>query len=211
MDNWLCSTWNQRPAGDTQEREHWDGRNWDHWSMANIFFSLHSITLSCCLLINFALSRILKLTMHWPTVFLHISFWFQIIHLESCWSFLLHLSCLTLIFLLILTPTLSAPISRLDLWKRLYNFLEDYSDGFTQYQSEQMWGPRNSPQLSRCFLSSGQRAPPLPENRADVNVFNHAPACFLNISPSVPVHLFPPSVFFEITRFQLYETCCYND
>lgn len=56
--------------------------------------------------------------------------------------FFLHLSCLALIFLLILTPTqsVSAPISQLDLWKCLRNFLEDYSDGFIQYQSEQMWG-----------------------------------------------------------------------
>lgn len=37
MGNWQCSTWNQRPAGDGEERERWDGRNWGDWSVSNIF------------------------------------------------------------------------------------------------------------------------------------------------------------------------------
>lgn len=42
---------------------------------------------------------------------------------------------------IILTPTqsVSAPISQLEPWKCLCNFLKDYSDGFIQYQSVQMW------------------------------------------------------------------------
>lgn len=52
---------------------------------------------------------------------------------------------LSLIFLLILIPPLARrarpPISRLDLWKRPSNFLEDYSDGFyTISIRSEMWG-----------------------------------------------------------------------
>lgn len=90
---------------------------------------------------------------------------------------------------------------RLDLWKRLCNFLEDYSDGFTQYQSEQMWGLEIALHRRReMFLKHVVREPP--RNEGDVNVFNHAsPLVFESLSELPPPPLPPTLIFSQVFVF----------
>lgn len=109
---------------------------------------------------------------------------------------------------------------RLDLWKRLCNFLGDYSDGFTQYQSEQMWGLEIALHRWReMFLKHVVKQPT--RNKGDVNVFNHAsPLVFESLSELPPL-IFSQVFFFllfylknilvKIMLFQLYKTRSYND
>lgn len=84
---------------------------------------------------------------------------------------------------------------RLDLWKRLCNFLGDYSDGFTQYQSEQMWGLEIALHRWReMFLKHVVKQPT--RNKGDVNVFNHAsPLVFESLSE------LPPLIFSQVFVF----------
>lgn len=157
--------------------------------MSNVFFFLppilHSITASSCLLINFVLfpsltpfSTLQLHTILCATVTVYIS---QIPKksIVSCAG--LSSICLTfsLIFLLILTPTqsVSAPISRLDHWKRPVQFPGRLLWWIYTIPIRENVGAWNRPLLlARDVLWAVVEEPT--RNKGDVNVFNHTPACF---------------------------------
>lgn len=117
MGNWLFGAWNWRPAGDTVEGQQRDARNCNHWSMSSIFFPLSPFPFSYCVLFIYYFVHSFcsneTLSSQQPRRVSHI--------------FGISLSCVGLCSIAALSfpfraRTLSAPASRLHLWKTPVQF-----------------------------------------------------------------------------------------
>lgn len=86
-------------------------------------------------------------------------------------------------------PHSHSSLSRLDLWKRLCNFLEDYRDGFTHYQSKRGWVLESPPPAAAARDVLERRSKSPPETMGDVNAFRHVPRMLSNPSPSLAANL----------------------
>lgn len=114
----------------------------------------------------------------------------------------------------LLLKSVRAPISRLDPWKRLCNFLEDYRDGFIQYQSGQLRTFRNnpSPMEGGTSLSGGQRGHQKQGGRKRFQ--SRSLHAFFNPSTSPPAPFkscLMKNMAVKTTCVQLYETCSCSD